>query len=215
MNTRLILMLPLLLLGGCALSGGRSPESHYYVLPAPERPPAMAATATTLGVVPVRLPRYLDHPQIVTLDRQGRARLAEFHRWAEPLDIAFTRVLATALAQRLPHSRVLILPAREVVPRWTLALQVHELEILPDRLSLLAEWHLQQGRTVHQWHREAIERPLPARDYTAIATGLSRLGDELAQHIAAALADALTAAPAAGTQDSGPGRGPAGTAASP
>ncbi|BCX89902.1 conserved hypothetical protein [Methylomarinovum tepidoasis] len=214
MNTRIVLLLPLFLLGGCALTGGRSPASHYYVLPAPQPTTAATDMATTIALVPVRLPRYLDHPQIVTLDRQGRVRLAEFHRWAEPLNTGFTRVLATALARQLPESRILILPARNAAPAWTLALQVHELQILPDRLKLLAEWRLLQGQTTRIWQREEIEHRLPAADYVAIATGLSGLGEELARRIARNLAG-ITAAPAAGSGGSAPGPGPAGTTASP
>ncbi|BCX80865.1 conserved hypothetical protein [Methylomarinovum caldicuralii] len=214
MNARIVLLIPLLLLGGCALTGGRSPASHYYVLPAPRPTAATTNVATTIALAPVRLPRYLDHPQIVTLDRQGRARLAEFHRWAEPLNTGFTRVLATALARQLHESRIVLLPARNVAPAWTLALQVHELEIMPERLKLLAEWRLLQGQTTRVWQREEIERRLADADYAAIATGLSGLCEELARRIARTLAG-ITAAPAAGSGGSVPGPGPAGTTASP
>src|SRR5919109_1073251 len=99
-----------LLIGGCA-----SQPSRFYLLSAPpSAEPVPLGTSggqgATIGVGPVTLPRYLDRPQIVTQTSPYELKLAEFDRWAEALDINFSRVLAENLSLLLPTARVVLAP---------------------------------------------------------------------------------------------------------
>src|SRR5688572_6149535 len=46
-----------------------------------------------VGLGPVTLPPYLDRPDIVTREGENQMRLAELHRWVEPLDSLLTRIM--------------------------------------------------------------------------------------------------------------------------
>ena len=50
-----------------------------------------------MGVGPISIPEYLRRPQIVTRTAGNQLEVAEFDRWAEPVDRAFGRVLTLNL----------------------------------------------------------------------------------------------------------------------
>jgi uncharacterized lipoprotein YmbA len=97
---------------GC-VSLKRTPEARFFVLRSlaepPEAPPT-AAPVTLVGVLPARMPGYIDRPQLVTWTAPGELRIDEFLRWAEPLDAAVTRTMAENLDTLLPESRVVRSP---------------------------------------------------------------------------------------------------------
>jgi uncharacterized lipoprotein YmbA len=82
----------LLLLGAC----GTSPPSAYYTLDeakfdySPD-----AAAATILGIGPIRVPEYLERPQMVTRGDKSELLIDDFNRWAEPIVDAQHRIIAS------------------------------------------------------------------------------------------------------------------------
>lgn len=130
MRARLValLVLPGLALGapGCVLK--RTPEARFFVLRSlaepPPAPPA-GAPASLVGVLPVRMPGYIDRPQLVTWTAPGELRIDEFLRWAEPLDAGITRTVAENLDALLPESHVVRAPwAAKAQPRCRVWLQL-------------------------------------------------------------------------------------------
>ena len=99
------------IVGGCASS---EPTRFYVLTPAyqmeemPSEPSGGKPLA--VGVGPIRLPDYLDRPQITDGSSGNRLTLAEFDRWAEPLESGFSRVLAENLSVLLGTDRVLLFP---------------------------------------------------------------------------------------------------------
>lgn len=91
----------------------RTPEARFFVLvstaTAPTHP-APGAPAGIVGLVPLRVPGYLERPQMVTWLGPGELRVSEFSRWAEPLAGGIQRVIAEDLATLLPSHRVLVRP---------------------------------------------------------------------------------------------------------
>jgi uncharacterized lipoprotein YmbA len=61
-------------------------------------------------VGPITLPKYLDRPQIVTRSGRNPLTLAEFDRWAKPLQDNVSRVLAENLARHIPTDHILLHP---------------------------------------------------------------------------------------------------------
>ena len=112
---RLLLPLCILLLAGCAITSGRSPEQRHYVLTLPqEAAPAMTSAEVTgprIGVGPVTLPGYLDRPQIF-IRQPGAAdvQLSEFDRWGERLQDGVSRLLTDSLSARLAAHGGMALP---------------------------------------------------------------------------------------------------------
>ena len=116
MRARLValLVLPGLVLGVAGCVPKRTPEARFFVLRSLVEPPATPAAdapASLVGVLPVRMPGYIDRPQLVTWTAPGELRIDEFLRWAEPLDAGITRTVAENLDALLPESHVVRFPA--------------------------------------------------------------------------------------------------------
>lgn len=187
MTMRIFVPFLALWLSSCTFPG-KSPPSHFYVLPSPQGVRPLSHKAQVIALAPVRLPKYLERPQIVTMREDGKIGLAEFHRWAEPLTAGFIRVLGAGLADRLPQSHIITLPAPRTRPDWVLETQVHEFQVYPDHCYLRADWRLIRSKRVYAWRREEIRQTLAGQDYATIATAMGLAIDQLATKIADALA---------------------------
>ncbi|MEN6437975.1 MAG: PqiC family protein [Syntrophobacter sp.] len=88
--------------------------SRFYILSSSSisTPGEMTPGASdiSLGVGPIKLPEYLNRSQIVTRTSSETVQLAEFDRWAEPLDKNFARVLAVDLGYLLRTAKVSLFP---------------------------------------------------------------------------------------------------------
>jgi len=186
----------LALLGGCS-SG---PATRFYTLdpvvaaPAarPQESAARAAKPLTIVVTDVRLPQYLDRPQIVTRGSDQRLRFAEFEHWGGNLRDEMIRILAENLGRLLPNDRVIAAPHPvPLQPDYRLALEVQRFERDADgRVQLTARWWLTRGADL---------APLasPAATFTggtvgdgstdALVQSMSTVYGELAQAIARSL----------------------------
>jgi uncharacterized lipoprotein YmbA len=195
MGSRAILALSALVLGlvGCA---ERTAPSRFFVLApvagpvaapaqpgAEERPPS-------IGVGPVRLPAYVDRPQIVTRKSSDEIDLSEFNRWAEPLADSVPRTIAENLTALLPNDRIALFP-------WTGARALsHQVVIdvarfdgaLGGTVSLDARWRiLGPDRKDVRDGRFAANEPTAGPDYAALVAAMSRSLGALSREIAAAL----------------------------
>ncbi len=106
-----VLCLGLLLSAGC---GGSTP-SRFYQLGSLKAEPAASAEASpaeriVVAIGPLRIPDYLDRPQIVTRSGINEIRLAEFDRWAGSLERDTVRVLTEDISALLPADRFLVIP---------------------------------------------------------------------------------------------------------
>ena len=59
-------------------------------------------------VNPIKLPEYLDRPQMVLRESEYKLQLSEYHRWAEPLKDDFTRVFVKDLNSRIAPSNAVV-----------------------------------------------------------------------------------------------------------
>ena len=118
---RFSLALPLvLLLTAC----GSTPQSDYYMLTADARGGPVGEGAA-LGVGPVTIPDYLKTRQIVMNRSDHLLQLAEYDRWAEPLDAGVSRVVAVNLALLMDTNKVQIFPwRRDAVPEYAVRVAV-------------------------------------------------------------------------------------------
>jgi uncharacterized lipoprotein YmbA len=98
----------LLLATGCASTD----KSRFYMLVAQGNEAPRDIRALSVAVGPVTFPDYLARSNIVTSPAPGTIDLAEFDRWAEPLDKNFTRVLAENLSLLLGGAQVAVYPWR-------------------------------------------------------------------------------------------------------
>ena len=139
------ILIMMMVLGGCA----RSQATNYYVLhslqiQAPERRNAGMERDPVIGVGPVKIPEYLNRPQMVTRSTNNALQFAEFDRWAEPLENNLTRVLADNLSILVPSEHVAVFPWPKAVPvRYQITMEIIHLEKAPDgKIMLDADWNI-------------------------------------------------------------------------
>ncbi len=95
-------LLGMVLLSGCAAKS--SPADFYLLNTQPLT--LLAARDELIGIFPVRVPDYLDRPQIVTRTGKNTLDLDEFHRWAEPVKGNITSILIKNLSQLLQNDKI-------------------------------------------------------------------------------------------------------------
>jgi uncharacterized protein len=191
--------------GGC-VSLKRTPEARFFALRATaEAPPPAAPAATTglVGILPVVLPGYLERPQVVTWAGPGEVRIDEFLRWAEPLDLAVSRVVEENLGTLLPGSRVVRAPwSASTLLRCRVRLDLSRFGPQPGgEVDLAGRWALLPGRG----ERPLVSRPVELRrgprspgtttDPNASVETMSELLGELSREIATAVGDLPPAEP--------------------
>jgi len=111
--SQLFLLSIMLLLNGC----GTTPPSKFYTL---EAMSGSEETQTTtekrsnlhIGIGPVQFAEYLQRSQIVTRTNSAEVSLAETHRWAEPLNNNFSRILAENLSILIGTDKISLHPSR-------------------------------------------------------------------------------------------------------
>jgi uncharacterized lipoprotein YmbA len=109
---RYIVTLCFLIIAGC----GSSPTVHYYVLETIDNRVAQDDEGSPIiAVGAFRMPEYLNRSQMVTRGPGAEIIVDEFNRWAEPLDDAIHRVLASNLDVLLESVVVVAYPSSAVV----------------------------------------------------------------------------------------------------
>jgi len=177
-------------LAGCA----RTQPAQYYLLSSPAGPATAApASARRIGLGPVRLPEYLDRPQIVSWASPTRLHLSNAHRWAEPLGKSFARTLLADLAHALPDAQFVAWPWRAPQqPALQITVDVQRFERAADGVLLLeARWAVQRGPAdpAPALRTTSLRVPVTgaADDYDALVTAASTAVLDLARDIAARL----------------------------
>jgi uncharacterized lipoprotein YmbA len=134
----------LALAAGCA-SG--PPLGFYVVTPLAGPAPAARTPGPGVVVAAVRLPEYLERPQLVTRSGDNRLRLEEFDQWGGNLAKDLTRVMAENLSLLLGSDAVLAAPhTQRTRPDYRVEIEVLRFERAGDaRVHLTAKWWLQRG----------------------------------------------------------------------
>jgi len=174
-----------------------APPTRFYVV-TPLEGSAAAAPSPASAPVPgpgvvvagVRLPQYLERPQLVTRSGDNQLQLQEFHQWGGNLAKDLTRVLAENLSQLLRSDAVVAAPhTLRVRPDYRVEVEVLRFERAEDaRVHLTAKWWLMRGADgaplVGPTTTLASE-PLPAAPtFEPTVAAMSRAYGELARAIA-------------------------------
>ena len=192
----------LALAAGCA--GTSAPPMRFYVVTALEPPAAAAAAAPAPGpgvvVAGVRLPPYLERPQLVTRSGGNQLQLEEFHQWGGNLRKDLTRVLAENLSRLLGSDAVVAAPhTLRLRPDYRVELEVLRFERAEDaRVHLTAKWWLLRGADnapLAGPTSALASEPLPASaSFELTVAAMSRVYGELSRAIAQAIAQHAQAA---------------------
>ncbi len=182
-----VLALGLALVAGCQ----SSPPTRFYTLNSVAVPPAdesRAKKALPVVVGTIGLPKYLDRPQVVTRPGEYVVELAEFDRWAEPLDDMVPRVIADNLSILLASDQVFI-AGRNRVPARALQVEIafQRFDAADDSTArLIARWDIldrDKDRLVAA-QKSAITIPVSGAGYEAQTAALSEALARLCLEIA-------------------------------
>ncbi|HBG18919.1 MAG TPA: hypothetical protein DDY32_06475 [Desulfobulbaceae bacterium] len=183
--------LPLALLGIFLLLSacGRTPPAAYYHLSAvdPGRQGSpmeaigeaigeAAIGEAAIGIGPVRLPDYLDRPQIVNLEGSNRLQLAEGHRWAEPLKVSIPRTIRENLATALATEKLFYFPWNQAVD-YQIPVEIVRFEGVGYQMAHLeAIWSVQdpQGTAILAQRRSEYRVPTGSSDSEGLVQALSQ-----------------------------------------
>lgn len=187
-----LLLVALAGLGGCFRS---TVPDQFYMLRAVDYPVQAQplAEGPLVGLGPIRIPDYLDRPQIVTAASSQEYLLSEDHRWAERLDENIARVSAQNLARFIPSDRIVPHPwPREPKPDVQVAIAIQEMHVdAGGQVRMSAVWTLRHGQGPAESRRFSCRLPASTTDYARmvevesqclarlnrdIATGIQRSG---------------------------------------
>jgi uncharacterized protein len=186
-----IYLLSLLFIYGCA-----SKSPNYYVLNSlqsgvPSAEKVRAENDLTIGVGPIKIPAYLDRPEMATRSAPDSLQFAEFDKWAEPLEKNLTRVIAENLATLLSTDRIGVFPwLNSAQVQYQVTVDITQLERMPDgKVILAARWNIlgDQGENMLVIESSRFSIPIESAGYEAIASAESRAVEALSREIAAAV----------------------------
>jgi uncharacterized lipoprotein YmbA len=171
-------VLPWVLLAAlCAVGCGSSPATRFYVLDA-VTPQSADALDVDVGIGPVQLAPYLDRSPLITRSGPNTISVAEFDRWAEPLQDGFARALTQDVGAALGTVRAHVFP-------WSSPVDVRvPVEVLrfdsdeAGTATLVARWSVLRAD-------HSILMPVRRSEFTAAA------GDETYAGAAGALSEAI------------------------
>lgn len=197
---RLILTL-MLISAGSFLSGcltANAPDTKFYVLTPLDHAAALDAGSGGAGplsveVVSLRLPQYLERPQIVTRSSGNRLELAEFHQWGGNLGKDMARILAKNLSRLLGTPNIAMAPHRPIAPPdFRIDLEVMQFEKDYNGLVVLSvQWRLSRGADQKLLEARitelASQTPMAEKDYERTVSAMSELFGELSKIIGEAI----------------------------
>jgi uncharacterized lipoprotein YmbA len=171
-----------------------STPSRFYILSslstADTIPATAAAQGPVIGAGPITVPKYLDRPRIVTRAGYNQLALAEFDRWAEPLQDNVSRMLAENLALLIPTDQVLLQAwPRSATLDYQLTVEVLHFDgWLGGESTLLALWSILDGAELPLLsQRASLNAPIGGRDYEAIVVAMNQLLETLNRDIAVSI----------------------------
>ncbi len=146
-----------------------------------------------IGIGPVKLPEYLNQPEIVTRMTQNELRLDEFAKWAEPLEDNISQVLAENLSSLLCTRSIAISPWKGGTPiDYRIDVHVNQMDgILGGSALLDITWSIADGTDRRKLplitKRSTYREPTGGPDYEALVSAQSRNLESLSRNISEAI----------------------------
>src|SRR4051794_20857082 len=145
----LILLIACFTSAGCLSLEAKPDPSRFFALTSLPRngqrgEQAAGTNALAFGVGPIKIPGYLDRPQLVTRVSQNRFAIADNDRWAEPLEENFLRVLSQNLSILLQTERMVAYPwERSQQPKYQVQVELLRFEPTAEQtVELWARWSI-------------------------------------------------------------------------
>lgn len=185
---KLFAILTVIMLSGCI---GQSRPARFYSLTT-QTPAAQSFKSAKIfiGIEPVKVPVYLDKPQIVTRNpNEVELSISELNRWAEPLSDAIQNTLAADIGSALPNAVVKPSSFRKEGFDYIVWVEITKFEgVWNENVVLEAWWSILDNDNKPVARDKAnLSRPL-GDTYDNLVQQQSGLISELSEKIAARLA---------------------------
>ncbi len=171
-------------LSGCMLG---SKPSNFFMLSAMEKSDAKSISNAAKNIsIDVRVPGYIDRPQIVTKTvDDAEYDMSEFNRWLEPLSPSMGRVVAENISYYLPKSKVKPASMGVINPDYKVIIDVDRFDGKFDAKAHLRVWWsiVNSKNDVVFFDNITLEKPLGAT-YNDLVNVQSELLQELSLVIA-------------------------------
>ncbi|MFA5008521.1 MAG: PqiC family protein [Candidatus Omnitrophota bacterium] len=175
---------------GC-VSVPNSPNPRFYSLHAQDKEKIKkfdTKVNTIIGVGPVRIPEYLNRPQIIVKKKDKTIVFDEFNRWAESLDFSLERMLNENLVLMLPGTSFQIFPWDfAIAVKYQVVIDIVELENnFNDNLFLAVQWSiidLEKKRAVVT-RRSEFSKDIYPHNYYGMVEALSETVSSLSTQVA-------------------------------
>lgn len=176
---------------GCI--GGTSPKSLYYVLSSSQKfsTEQPFVNEYSLGVGPIKIPGFLERPQIVTRQEQNILKINEFHRWGDSLEAQITNGLVENLSILLNTPKVITYPwARPFSPYYQLYIDFRRFDGNPEESVIVdAIWRVVDTKNDKELLTKSTLLIVPThgkgyKPYViALNTALEKFSQEMAHRI--------------------------------
>lgn len=101
---KVVALIALMLVSACV---GTTQPSKFYSLKTIDNADPVSNVKLNIGISEVKIPNYLDRPQIVTFGKDTvELTVSEINRWSEPLPTLLQRTVANDMSAYLPNSTV-------------------------------------------------------------------------------------------------------------
>ena len=182
-----------LVLSGCT----GTPPTRFFVLSpitgSERMGSGMGEQCFSIGIGPVKIPEYLNQPEIVTRITQNEVSLDEFAKWAEPLENNISRALAENISSLLCLRSIVIFPwGRQTPIDYRIDVHVIQMDgMLGESASLDVAWSITDGtgqkKALLLTKRSIYKEPTGGADYGAFVSAQSRNLASLSREIAEAI----------------------------
>ena len=197
------LALVVVILTGCA----SSPSSKFYQLTPGQNKTSVTGDVSSdqrqvIAIGPVRIPDYLDRPQIVTRSGKNELKLSEFERWAGSFESDVHRVLVEDISSLTSADLFSVV-------RWTPYLESqipdsYRVEVIVDRFEgtlgdsvlLKAHWAVfSKDRRLFLKNESLISEQMNGSSYDALVSAMSIALERLSRDISGAIMSVLPQEP--------------------
>ena len=140
-----------------------------------------------IGLGPIRVPEYLNRPQIIVAVTPNQYLLSEDHRWAERLDQNISLALYQVLPGQLNTDRVVRYPwAQRQVVDYQVGMDIVEFNVDASGQSrLIVQWFIKHKDNTIMDKRSEYQYPGSSSDYELIVKAqsqcLTQFGLEISQ----------------------------------
>ena len=168
--------------------------SKFYLLTPTADTPATQASAQgtggdfVIGLGPIKLPPYLDRPEIVTRMAPNRLELSKEDRWGESVQNGFTSAMNRDLAAQTSGAQIILFPWYNTV-HIDMQVQIDVYRFETDgsgTATLSAKWTIldSAGKNILYTVESHLTQPSKPGDMTDSAAALSKTIGDLSGQIA-------------------------------